>query len=276
MDETTITEERRTLPRGRLGILKGALYSTLRWIARHVRGFYGALIAFLTVSFVLGAAAVSVFIAFSRLVTTGLTQRFDERVLQWFQSHRSGLLDEIMLEATVLGSGVVLFMMVAVVSVFLWQTKHRWSVYILLMGVFGGQILNGILKGFFNRPRPSVVEGIDAVHSLSFPSGHAMTSMVVYGSVAYLVARLEPTPLLRASTWIVASLIILTIGVSRMYLGVHYPSDVLAGYLGGLAWLAFVASSVTAVRFFAGRRPKTYTEEHDLNAEPQRAAGVRA
>lgn len=275
MDETSITEERRSLPRGRLGMIKGALYSMLRWIARHVRGFYGALIAFLTVSFVLAAAAVSVFIAFSRLVTTGLTQRFDERVLRWFQSHRSETLDEIMLEATVLGSGVVLFMMVAIVSVFLWQTKHHWSVYILLMGVFGGQILNGILKDYFNRPRPSVVEGIDAVHSLSFPSGHAMTSMVVYGSVAYLVARLEPTKLMRLSTWVVTSFIIITVGISRMYLGVHYPSDVLAGYIAGVAWLAFVASSVAAVRFFAGRRPETHTEEHDLNAEPQRAAGIR-
>ena len=276
MEQSSLTEERRGQPRGRHSGLKGALYSTLRWIARHVRGFYSALIAFLTVSLVLGAAAISVFVAFSRLVSEGFTQRFDERILQWFQAHRSETLNDIMLEATVLGSGVVLFTIVAIASVFLWQTKHHWSVYILLMGVFGGQILNGILKGFFNRQRPSVVEMETAVHSLSFPSGHAMTSMVVYGSVAYLVARLEPTPLLRASTYVVTGLIILAIGITRMYLGVHYPTDVFGGYVAGLAWLAIVASSVSALRFFAGRRPETLTEEHDLNAEPQRAAGVRS
>jgi undecaprenyl-diphosphatase len=92
-----------------------------------------------------------------------------------------------------------------------------------------------------------------------------MGAFIVYGTVAYLVARLEPTKRLRFATWFVAIAIIVAIGVSRMYLGVHYPSDVIAGFAAGLAWVAFVASSVTAVQFFAPRRPVTAEEEHDLS-----------
>ena len=246
----------------------------LRWIARHVRGFYGALAAFVSVSLIVGIIAVAVFVGFARLVMEGVTQTFDDAVLRWIEGHRSAVLDQMVLEITVLGAGIVLLMIVLVASVFLWLTRHRWSVYILLTGVFGGQLLNRVLKNAFERPRPSSVEWVTEVQSLSFPSGHAMTSAITYLSVAYLVARLEPTPRLRATTWAMAILIIVLVGLSRMYLGVHYPTDVLAGWLGGIAWVGFVAASLAAVRFFASRRPETRSEEHDLHAEPQRAAGT--
>ncbi len=261
--------------RGRLSIFRDALYSTLRLIARHVRGFFGALAAFITVSLAVGVAAAAVFAAFAHIVMEGFTQGLDERVLRWFAAHRTPALNAVMIEITTLGTGIVLIMIVSVASVFLWLTRHHWSVYILLMGVIGGQLVNKLLKNTFERPRPSVVEWVTDVHSKSFPSGHAMTAMITYASVAYLVARLEPTPRLRHTTWLLAAFFILGIGISRTYLGVHYPSDIVAGYLGGIAWLAFVSSSLTAVRFFAPRRPVTHQEEHDLAApagEPTSAA----
>jgi undecaprenyl-diphosphatase len=218
------------------------------------------------VSLVVGVAAMIVFAGFARFVMSGVTQDFDESVLRWIETHRTPGLNAAMLEITALGSGMVLIVLVMVASVFLWLTKHHWSVYILLVGVIGGQFLNRVLKGFFERPRPSIVDWVTEVSSKSFPSGHAMTAMITYGSVAYLVARLEPTRILRSTTWAIAVLFIIAIGISRMYLGVHYPSDIMAGYLAGIAWLAFVASSLTAVRYFAPRRPATRREEHDLNA----------
>lgn len=256
--------DRRVLTRGPLSVLTDALYSTLRLIERHVSGFFAALAAFLSVGFLVSAAAVSVFAAMASAVRTGITQSFDETVLQWLAQHRAPLLDEIMLEITSLGTGLVLIMIALIASLFLWLTRHRWSVYVLLFGIVGGKILNTLLKVIFERQRPSVVEWVTQVHSASFPSGHAMSSMVVYGSIAYLVARLEPAPRLRRTIWATAAVLILAIGVSRMYLGVHYPSDVIAGFVAGFAWLAFVASAVTAVRFFADRRPETHSEEKDL------------
>lgn len=260
-----VTENRRAAARGRVHLASDALYTILRSIARHVHTFHGALAAYLTASVLVAVAASAFFVAFSSLVSFGFTQAIDEAILRFFESHRTELLNTVMLELTALGAGPTLVMIVGVASVFLWLTKHKWSVYILLMGVVLGQVGNAILKGHFERPRPSVVEFVTDVHSLSFPSGHAMSSMVVYGSVCYLVARLETTRRLRLITWIFAGLVILTIGVSRMYLGVHYPSDILAGYLGGLAVLAFVAASLKALRYFAPRRPETRREEHDLN-----------
>lgn len=276
MASNTASGDRRRAPRGRLSVFRDALYTTLRLIGRHVRGFYGAVAAFLTLGFVVGISAASIFLIFAAIVTGGVTQAFDERTLAWLATHRTPFLNEAALEVTSLGNGFTLAVLILAVSVFLWQTQHRWSVYLLLIAYVGGQILNRVLKNWFDRPRPSIVEHVDPVHSMSFPSGHAMISLIVYGSIAYLVARLEPTPGLRRTTWALAAILILGIGVSRMYLGVHYPSDVIAGFIAGLAWLAFVAAAFTAIRFFASRRPQLATEEKDLHAEEERMAGIRS
>lgn len=267
--------DRRTIPRGRLSVLRDALYSTLRFIARHVRGFYAALAAFLTVGVVVGLVAVGIFALFASVVAQGITQPFDEAALRWLGTLRNPTLDRVMVEITSLGNGAVLLLLIAVASVFLWLTQHRWSVYLLLLAYLGGDVLNRILKESFERPRPTLLEHLHEVSSASFPSGHAMNSMITYGAVAYLVARLEPTPALRRTTWAFAATLIIAIGISRSYLGVHYPSDVLAGYLAGLAWLTFVAAGLAAVRFFATRRPETHVEERDLHAEEERAVGAR-
>jgi membrane-associated phospholipid phosphatase len=242
-------------------------YSILRLIARHLRGFFAPLAAFITAGIIVAVIAVGLFSLIAEGVDEGMTQPFDEAVLQWFANRRTPFLDDVMLEITTLGGGVVLIMMVLIASVFLWQTNHRWSVYLLMLGTLGAKLFNTLLKTSFNRPRPSVVEGITEVHSLSFPSGHAMSSMAVYGCVAYLVGRLEPKPALKHSVWAIAGVVILLIGISRMYLGVHYPSDVIAGYLGGLAWIAFVVGTMKAVQFLARRRPETHAEEEDLHVD---------
>jgi undecaprenyl-diphosphatase len=266
--------ERRARPRGRGHVLLDPLYSLLRLIGRHLRGFWGALAAFLTAGLIAGFIATASFLLLAGIVTRGITQTTDERVLQWLASHRSPGLDEIMLEITSLGNGTFLILLAAIVAVFLWLTSHRWSASVLIVGVIGGQILSRMLKLAFDRDRPSVIGWVDQVSSPSFPSGHAMGSFVAYGAVAYLVARLEPTPALRRFTWAVAAFLILAIGVSRMYLGVHYPSDVLAGFTAGLAWLAFVAASMTAIRFFAPRRSETKREEHHIMHPPSKRAEI--
>ncbi|MBR9990805.1 MAG: phosphatase PAP2 family protein [Gemmatimonadetes bacterium] len=230
-----------------------------------MQGFWSALAAFLTVGFAAGATAAIAFGLIAGMVRGGATQRFDERAVEWLAAHRSSLLDEVMVDITTLGDGVVLIMIVLIASIFLWITHHRWSVYILLVGLIGGKVLNTVLKAAFDRSRPSVVEWLHDVSSPSFPSGHAMGAFVTYGTVAYLVGRLSSTTRLRNVTWIIAGITVLAIGMSRVYLGVHYPSDVIAGFLAGLAWVVIVASSVTTVRFFAPRRPATAAEEEDLD-----------
>lgn len=252
-------------PRAPLGAPRNPLNSILRFIAAHVRGFWGALATFITAGIIAGALAATIFMALAAAVHHGFSQSVDEAVLRWLAARRSAPLDDVMTEITTLGDGVVLIMIVAVTSVFLWLSHHRWSVYILVTGVLGGKILNTALKLGFDRDRPSIVQAITDTSSPSFPSGHAMGAMVAYGSIAYLVSRLEPTPRLRAATWVIAAAIVLLIGFSRMYLGVHYPTDIIAGFLAGLVWVVLVASSVRALQFFAHRRPETSAEERGLH-----------
>ena len=245
-----------------------ALDALLRLIARHVSGFWGALAAFAAVGIVIAAVLAILFIAVVQIVGADALQRMDESALRALATYRSPGLDRIMLQITSLGNGVVLIVLALVASVFLWLSHHRWSVYLLLVGMAGGKVLNSLLKAAFGRDRPSVVEWVYEVTSPSLPSGHAMGAFITYGTIAFLVGRLGTTRALRWATWIIAGVIILAIGLSRMYLGVHYPSDVLFGYLAGLAWLLFVIATIRALQFFAPRRPETREEEQHLDSGP--------
>ena len=252
-----------------------ALYSVLRFIARHVRGFYGAVLTYLSFAFFLALGAVWAFVLLAEEVLEGETQRLDEAVLTWVEGHRTDALDKVALEITALGNFATLAVLVLAASLFLWLSRHRLSVGLLMIAVAGGGVLNWLLKEQFDRPRPTVVEWGTEVVSPSFPSGHAMASAVAYATVAYLGGRLEPTRTLRWTTWAFAALLILAIGGSRVYLGVHYPSDVVAGFIAGLAWTAFAISGLTAIRYFSGRKPEVEEEEEDLHAEEEREQGLR-
>jgi undecaprenyl-diphosphatase len=109
-------------------------------------------------------------------------------------------------------------------------------VLLLLAATVGGILLNDVLKGLFGRPRPDTALHLTEVRSLSFPSGHAMESAIIYLTLAALMARLVQGRTLRLYVLAVAALVTLLVGLSRVYLGVHYPSDVLAGWTAGLAW----------------------------------------
>jgi undecaprenyl-diphosphatase len=159
-----------------------------------------------------------------------------------------------MVEITALGTGVVVMMIVAVAALFLVLTAHKYSAILLLASTFGGVILNAVLKLGFNRPRPTIV--VPAIHAVSssFPSGHAMSAAIVYTTVGYLAARLHKRAWARWLVMTVAFAVIALISFSRLYLGVHYPSDVFAGIVVGLAWAGFCMATLEAIQKFAIRR----------------------
>jgi undecaprenyl-diphosphatase len=172
-------------------------------------------------------------------------------------------------QITALGTGTVVLMIVAVAALFLVLTRHKYSAILLLVATAGGLVLNLILKLHFNRPRPTIfVPEVHAVSS-SFPSGHAMSAAIVYGTVAYLAARLHRSGWARALVMLAAAIVILMICISRLYLGVHYPSDVAAGVVIGLAWAAFCMATLEAIQKLGARRdPKILESE-----EPAPAGG---
>jgi undecaprenyl-diphosphatase len=207
-------------------------------------------------------------------VQSGATRSFDETVMRWMGAHRIEWIEQSLLEITALGTGLVLMMIVVISALFLVATRHRFSAFLLLVASAGGLILNGILKSSFDRPRPRLFEWLTDPSSSSFPSGHAMGSAIVYFTVAYLIARLEKRRWMRAVTIITSLLLVLLISVSRLYLGVHYPSDVLAGMTIALGWAGFCVAGLEAVRVFGLRfRPGVLEQEEDLSQLEREAKG---
>lgn len=269
MSESNVPSEveRRGTPRDpSTDVVAKPVFGVLRWIREHVSGFYAAVGTFLLIGMGIALAAVLLFAGIAALMTAGAVQRFDEAVLLWVNTHANDTLDVLALEITALGSGAAVWMLVMVGSVFLWSTTHRYSAALLWIAALGAPVVNSALKMLFDRPRPQLFEWRTEYAGLSsFPSGHSATAMVVYATLAYLVVRLEPSRRLRRVTIGVAVLVILLVGITRLYLGVHYPSDVIAGYMVGLVWATTCALGIEAVKYFRYRKPEVAQDEEDLD-----------
>ena len=176
-------------------------------------------------------------------VLEGDTQAFDERVLRALRDPADPSvpigprwLRIAALDVTSLGGATVIGLTVAaVVGFLLLQGMSRTALFVLLASA-GGWLLNNVLKTVFARPRPEVVPHLHEVMSLSFPSGHAMTSAAVYLTLGAMLMRLSERRITKIYCMGVAMLATLLIGSTRLYLGVHYPTDVLAGWLIGMSW----------------------------------------
>jgi undecaprenyl-diphosphatase len=271
--------ERRGRPRASLlEPLRNLLYRWIRWAADRFRSLAAVLGLFLVTGLIATTLAMAAFTAIGRAMAVGYTQPMDVSVLRWFEAIHSPTLDVLALEVTALGSITVISLVVLVASVLLWTTEHRYSVLLLWVAVFGAAVLNLMLKMGFDRPRPEVFEWRTAyAGQASFPSGHATLAMVVYWTLAYLVSRLERPRALRVLTWAGALALVLAIGLSRLYIGVHYPSDVVAGFVLGFAWATICAAGIEVVRYFRHRDPSVRRDEKNLERStplaPERARG---
>jgi undecaprenyl-diphosphatase len=244
------------------------LSDTLRSSVTRAGTFLGGLGVLLIAGFIIAGVATWLFGEFAERVMSGGTQAFDDMVLKWMGAHHTKLLDALMLEITALGTGTVVLMIVCVSALFLGVTRHRYSALLLIVATAGGLALNMVLKLFFDRPRPQVFDwGTNAVSS-SFPSGHAMSATIVYSTVAYLLARLYKRRWARALTLIAATFVIIAICLSRIYLGVHYPSDVAAGVIIGLAWAAFCMAILEAIQRLGKRSSPQIQQDEEPAPEP--------
>ncbi len=139
-------------------------------------------------------------------------------------------------DVTSLGSMVVLIYATAAVLGYLALSGRRAAAALVLVAVSGGMALSSLLKIGFDRPRPDLVPHAVEVSTASFPSGHAMLSAVTYLTLGALLARVQPSRRLKAFLLGLAVTLTILVGASRVYLGVHWPSDVLAGWCVGAAW----------------------------------------
>lgn len=135
------------------------------------------------------------------------------------------------------GTTVLLLIMLAVVA-YLVAVRRLGTAFFVLFALGGGQILSSLLKLAVDRPRPDLVSHLVEVSTLSFPSGHAMGAVLTYGTLGVLAADMAPGRAAKACVLAFAVAMTLLVGFSRIYLGVHWPTDVVAGWCAGFAWAA--------------------------------------
>lgn len=194
---------------------------------------------------VIAVAGIAGFVALMLLATGNEPPGFDPKILLALRQagHPDQPLGPYWLElamrdlSSLASNTVLLMVMVAVVS-YLFCARRRAAALFMLCMLGGGQVIASLLKLAVDRPRPELVPHLVDVLTLSFPSGHAMGAAMTYGALAVLAAEVAPTRAARTCLFTLAILVTLLVGASRVYLGVHWPSDVLAGWCAGFAWAA--------------------------------------
>jgi undecaprenyl-diphosphatase len=196
---------------------------------------------------VIGLACSAVFLALFALLADemleGDTRRFDDAVRLFVHAHSSTELTAVMRLLSVIGSPLVVTLIATASCIVLWLVGHPRRAILIAVTVVGGSLLMWVLKLAFHRHRPEPFFDSRLPSSYSFPSGHAMLSFCLCLTAAALFSASRKSRLVRITIWTFWIGLSGAIGYSRIYLGVHYPSDVLAGYLGALVWSLAVGSA---------------------------------
>jgi undecaprenyl-diphosphatase len=175
------------------------------------------------------------FVQLAELVIEGRADAPDRAMALAVRRLDAPWLDQILVTVTVLGGHAMLTVSVAAVAIWLWQAGHRRTAIVVVTNAIVCQLLMVALKLYIQRPRPMLFDEITRPETFSFPSGHAMAAMATYGTIAAAVIAHHARH--RAVVVACAALLIFTIGFSRVYLGVHWPLDVLAGFAAGVPLL---------------------------------------
>jgi undecaprenyl-diphosphatase len=165
---------------------------------------------------------------------------FDTSFGQFIQSFRSGTLTQIAINLTALGSSSVLLVFALFAYAAVVAGRDRVGFLHLTLALLGAFLFPELLKGYFARERPDALLHLVPVRSQSFPSGHSFGAAACYATFAFFFARFVARRSIEIFCYVLATLIVVTIGMTRIYLGVHYPTDVLGGLSAGGAWAFFL------------------------------------
>lgn len=199
-------------------------------------------------AFVLASEIVvgSFLIIFSSFIFAQLTNQilnsekifFDATITQFVDTFKSPLVTHLMLFFSFLGSSLILSLSVVIIGVLVIKKYKKESLLFFLIVVMG-IVVNSLLKLFIQRPRPTLNPLIVEPY-YSFPSGHSMNAFIFYMTIAYLTYHFTRNKKITCIVFTISAFIIFLIGISRIYLGVHYPSDVLGGYIAGFWWFVTI------------------------------------
>jgi undecaprenyl-diphosphatase len=199
--------------------------------------------------FAIAALATFAFVAIADELREGDLDTLDTAIAMAVHHRQSVALDYLMITLTAIGTGPTLIAVMLAISIWCWRRKRKSYILIFIANCVIAFILNPILKALFSRARPTLFEVVTRPETFSFPSGHSMSAMVVYGGLAAVVIALRPT--WRPVAVITAAIIILGVGISRVYLGAHWPFDVLAGWAAGVPFVVTTVHLVHRARLTA-------------------------
>lgn len=224
---------------------------------------YYLLIFFALIFFVFG---INFFIELTDSLTGAELKNYDRAVTDYITSFRTPVLTDILQVITDIGDFYGYIIAFAIFAVFIFTKFRSWKIILQLLSVtLLASLSNLALKRVINRARPDA-EHLVVVETLSYPSGHSMSAMAFYGFLIYLCFRIKMPKWLRVCLCMLFALLILTIGISRIYLGVHFPSDVLGGFTAGLIWVAFCVVLFNVIDLLRKRKGRRiHSEEEKLN-----------
>lgn len=183
-----------------------------------------------------------------------LLHSLDVGIHDWCVTHRSPALNLFFVTMTTLGGPVVVSLIAAVVAVVLWIRRRRSASIFLVTTVALGYGLDLYLKHHYARARPDVTSAVRGAHGYSFPSGHAMGSAFFLGALVYLLIRTHKKTYVKVLFAIAAALLLAAVSCSRVYLGVHWPTDVVAGAGLGITWLIAMIIAQESLELVRGHR----------------------
>lgn len=218
-------------------------------------------------SFIVFVVGTNLFVELTEEVTGDSIESFDQSVTEYVTSFRTPGLNSFFIFVTDLGDVYAYLTAMILVTIFLFVKLRSWKFILQLLGVLILSALSNIaLKRVFDRARPTD-EHLVVIESLSYPSGHAMSAMAFYGFLIYLIYQIKMGKWIRAFLTVLFALLILAIGISRIYLGVHFPSDVAGGFIAGLIWVAFCIILFNIIDLLRKRKANRGEEEQEENLE---------
>ncbi|ULT59124.1 phosphatase PAP2 family protein [Neobacillus drentensis] len=216
----------------------------------------------LTLAFLISLASIIGFCFMSLWISDHKIIRFDSTIIGYVQGWETPALTRIMMFFTFIGSAPFVVVLSLILLFFLYKVlHHRLELILFVYAVIGSAILNQLLKQFFHRMRPDFNRLIE-IGGYSFPSGHAMNAFTVYATITFLLWRHISYRWGRAILLVGSIFIFILIGRSRIYLGVHYPSDIIGGYFASGFWVG------TAILFFQIYKEKRYNRNHNRQKKP--------
>ena len=216
------------------------------------------IIAILSLLAVIGS--INLFIELTETLKTEILASVDEQITQFVISYRNPFLSKYFLFITNVGDLYGYIVVVTIYFLISWLVfKRRRYVLQTTLVLILATASNMMLKRFINRARPGI-EHLVSVETLSYPSGHAMSAMAFYGFLIFLCTKFRINRFLKIGIIALLAFIILSIGISRIYLGVHFPSDIAGGYIAGLIWVVFCILIFNLIEIFR-KDPNTDSTE---------------